>query len=147
MKKKLPDHKASCGNVFADAGMENANEHLLKARLVSRIQDQIDIRKINQTKASHLMGLAQPDLSNILNGRFRGFSVERLMRCLSSLDCEIEIVIRRDGKTLAIIPVLPPSSVETSRETRLKPNSNRRRITEPKILHQPNKPKEDLPER
>jgi predicted XRE-type DNA-binding protein len=104
MKKELPDHTASCGNVFADAGMEHADEHLLKARLVSRIQDQIDILKINQIKASQLMGLAQPDLSNILNGRFRGFSVERLMRCLSYLDCEVEIVIRRDGKTLATIP-------------------------------------------
>jgi len=101
MKEKLPDHEVSCGNVFADAGLPNAEDHLLKARLVSRIEDLMEERDLSQTKAARLMGLAQPDLSNILHGRFRGYSAERLMRCLSSLDGEIEI--RQRGKTLATI--------------------------------------------
>lgn len=101
MKKKLPEHEVSCGNVFADAGMHAADDHLLKAKLVSRIEDLIEERELSQTQAAKLMGLAQPDLSNILRGRFRGFSIERLMRCLSNLDGEIEI--RQRGKTLATI--------------------------------------------
>ncbi len=101
MKKKLPDHEVSCGNVFADAGLPAADDHLLKARLVSRIEDLMQERKLSQTQAAKLMGLAQPDLSNILRGRFRGYSAERLMRCLSILDGEIEI--RQGGKTLATI--------------------------------------------
>ena len=44
------------------------------------------------------MGLAQPDLSKILRGRFRGYSVERLMRGLSSLESDIEIVVRTRGR-------------------------------------------------
>jgi predicted XRE-type DNA-binding protein len=52
-------------------------------------------------QAARLIGLAQPDLSNILRGRFRGYSAERLMRCLSNLDGDIEI--RQRGKTLATI--------------------------------------------
>ena len=104
MTKKLPKHQKSCGNVFADAGMENADEHLLKAKLVSRIQDRIDERKLSQTKAAKLMGIAQPDLSNILHGRFRGYSVERLMRGLASLGCDLEIVVRTRGKIAAKIP-------------------------------------------
>jgi predicted XRE-type DNA-binding protein len=101
MKKKLPDHEASCGNVFADADLPNPEDHLLKARLVSRIEDLMEERNLNQTQAAKLMGIAQPDLSNILHGRFRGYSVERLMRWLSSLDGEIQI--RQRGKTLATI--------------------------------------------
>lgn len=104
MNMKLPQHERSEGNVFADAGVENSGEHLLKARLVSRIQDILTDSKLSQIKAARLMGLAQPDLSNILRGRFRGYSVERLLRCLSSLDCEVDIVIRKSGKTLARIP-------------------------------------------
>lgn len=102
MKKTLPEHELSHGNVFADAELPNAEEHLLKARLVSRLQDLIEERHLSQTKAAKLMGLAQPDLSNILHGRFRGYSAERLLRCLSSLDGEIEI--RQCGRTLATIP-------------------------------------------
>ena len=101
MKKKLPDHEVSCGNVFADAGLPQADDHLLKARLVSRIEDLMEERDLNQTNAARLMGIAQPDLSNILHGRFRGYSAERLMRCLSALGGEIEI--RQRGKTLATI--------------------------------------------
>jgi predicted XRE-type DNA-binding protein len=101
MKKKLPDHEVSCRNVFADAALPGAGEHILKARLVSRIEDLVEARGLSQTEAAKLMGLAQPDLSNILRGRFRGYSVERLMRCLSRLDGKIEI--RQRGKILATI--------------------------------------------
>ena len=101
MKKKLPDHAVCRGNVFADAGLPQADDHLLKARLVSRIEDLMEERELSQTHAAKLMGIAQPDLSNILHGRFRGYSAERLMRCLSALDGEIEI--RQRGKTLATI--------------------------------------------
>jgi Helix-turn-helix domain len=38
-----------------------------------------------QEGSAQLMGIAQPDLSNILRGRFRGYSVERLMRFLTAL--------------------------------------------------------------
>ncbi len=104
MTKNLPDHEISGGNLFADAGVENADEQLLKARLVSRIQDRIDERELSQTEAAKLMGLAQPDLSKILRGRFRGYSVERLMRGLSSLGSDIEIVVRTRGKADVKIP-------------------------------------------
>ena len=104
MTKNLPDHEISDGNLFADAGVENADEQLLKARLVSRIQDRIDERELSQTEAAKLMGLAQPDLSKILRGRFRGYSVERLMRGLSNLGSDIEIVIRTRGKADVKIP-------------------------------------------
>ncbi len=104
MTKNLPGHEISGGNLFAAAGVENADEQLLKARLVSRIQDRIDERELSQTEAAKLMGLAQPDLSKILRGRFRGYSVERLMRGLSNLGSDIEIVVRTRGKADVKIP-------------------------------------------
>ena len=104
MTKNLLDHEISGGNLFGDAGVENADEQLLKARLVSRIQDRIDERELSQTEVAKLMGLAQPDLSEILRGRFRGYSVERLMRGLSSLGSDIEIVVRTRGKADVKIP-------------------------------------------
>jgi len=57
----LPAHEVGSGNVFADIGRPDPEIHLLKARLVSRIQDIIAERKLTQTKAAALLGIAQPD--------------------------------------------------------------------------------------
>ena len=104
MRPELPEHEVSSGNVFADIGRPDPEAQLLKAQLVSRIQRIIDARRLTQVRAAQLMGIAQPDLSNILRGRFRGYSVERLMRFLTALDCEVDIVIRPRGE---------PDNVET----------------------------------
>jgi predicted XRE-type DNA-binding protein len=91
---KFPVETGS-GNVFADLGFPNPEEHLIKADLVFRIDDIIRHRKLTQTKAAAVMGLKQPDVSRLLSGDFRDFSVERLLRLLMALDRDIVIVIRR----------------------------------------------------
>jgi predicted XRE-type DNA-binding protein len=98
MTERLPDHEVGSGNVFADIGRPDPETHLLKAQLVSRLQDVLAERKLSQVKAAALLGIAQPDLSNILRGRFRGYSVERLLRFLAALGCEVEIVVRAPGQ-------------------------------------------------
>lgn len=82
------------GNVFADLGLADAEEHLVKASLVSRIDDIVRQRKLKQVEAAALTGLAQPDVSRLLRGDFRDFSVERLLRLLLALDRDVDIVIR-----------------------------------------------------
>ncbi|SFW21206.1 helix-turn-helix domain-containing protein [Nitrosovibrio sp. Nv17] len=85
-------------NIFADLGYVDAETHLLKAGLVSRIQDVIHAQKMTQTVAAKRMGLSQPDVSRLLKGHFRDISVERLMRMLTKLGYEVDIVIREHGK-------------------------------------------------
>jgi predicted XRE-type DNA-binding protein len=92
-----PEHEIGSGNVFADTGLPDAETHLLKAQLVSRIQDALDGRKLSQTAAAALMGIRQPDLSRILRGQFRGFSVERLMTMLAALGFEVAITLKPEG--------------------------------------------------
>jgi predicted XRE-type DNA-binding protein len=82
------------GNVFADVGLPDADTHLVKASLVSRIDDIVRQRRLTQVRAAALMGLKQPDVSRLLSGEFRDFSVERLLRLLIALDRDIDIVIR-----------------------------------------------------
>jgi predicted XRE-type DNA-binding protein len=92
-----PKHELGGANVFADIGLPDAETHLLKAQLVSRIQDILDKRGLSQTAASALMGIRQPDLSRILRGQFRGFSVERLMTMLAGLGFEVAITLKPEG--------------------------------------------------
>lgn len=85
----------SSGNVFADLGRPDADTHLLKAELVNRIDEIIRRRRITQAEAARLLGLSQPDVSRLLRGYFRDFSVERLLRLLMALGRDVDIVIRK----------------------------------------------------
>ena len=83
------------GNVFADLGLPDADAHLVKAELVSRIDDIIRRRGITQTEAARLLGLSQPDVSRLLRGDFREYSLERLFRLLTALGRDVDIVVRQ----------------------------------------------------
>lgn len=85
-------------NVFADLGFPDAETHLLKAQLMSRVQDTMQGRKLTQTETSRIVGVSQPDLSRMLKGQFRDVSVERIMRILTKLGCEVDIVVKPSGR-------------------------------------------------
>ena len=82
------------GNVYADLGYGDADEMLIKARLVTKIAEIIKSKGLTQTQAAELLGMPQPKLSNLLRGRFRGFSERRLMDCLVSLGRDVQIVVK-----------------------------------------------------
>ena len=87
------------GNVFADLGLPDADAHLLKAELVTRIDEIIRQRGLKQVEAAKLLGLSQPDVSRLLRGNFREYSMERLLRLLTALGRDVDIVIReRDSE-------------------------------------------------
>ena len=94
LKKKALEQEPSTGNVFADLGLADAEEHLIKAGLVVKIGRIIRQRELTQTAAAQLMGIDQPKVSAMLAGQFRGYSVERLMRFLVALGHDVEIVVK-----------------------------------------------------
>jgi len=85
----------SSGNVFADLGFAASGEELAKAQLASLIGQVIKRRRLTQTSAAALMGVDQPKVSALLNGRIANFSSERLMRLLTALGRDIDIIVRR----------------------------------------------------
>jgi predicted XRE-type DNA-binding protein len=85
----------SIGNVFADLGLGDADEHLLKARVALIVGETIAMLGLTQKAAADRLGIAQPDVSNILRGRLRGFSVDRLFDLARILGNDIEITVRR----------------------------------------------------
>jgi len=97
----------SSDNVFADIGLPNAEEHYLKARLVLTIDRLMKAHRLKQVDAARLFGVKQPDVSKMLRGDFRQFSVERLMRFLVALGQDVDIVITpsspRQGAQLSVV--------------------------------------------
>ena len=106
MRKKIA-YEESSGNVFADIGLPNAEEHLIKAQLVFKIDTLLRVRRLKQVDAAKLLGVAQPDISKMLRGDFRQFSVERLMRFLVALGQDVDIVVKphRGKRTAAQLRV------------------------------------------
>jgi predicted XRE-type DNA-binding protein len=87
-------YETGSGNVFQDIGVPNPEEHLVKAQLVFRIDGIIKERRLKQIEVADLLGIRQPDVSKMLRGEFRQFSVERLLRFLVALDQDVEIVVK-----------------------------------------------------
>ena len=85
----------SSGNIFKDLGFpdEEAKEELLKAQLGAEIFRILQSRKLTQTKAAKILGVKQPEISRLKGGKFSYYSVERLMRFLDRLNCEVSIHI------------------------------------------------------
>ncbi len=86
--------RASSGNLFADLGRPDAEEALTRVRLAQQIAEIIERQGLNQTEAATLMGLDQPKVSALVRGRLSGFSTDRLLRCLTALGQDVEIVVR-----------------------------------------------------
>ena len=91
----------SSGNVFADLGFAEPEEELTKAQLASHIRQVIKRRRLTQVTAATLMGVDQPKVSALLNGRLANFSSERLMRLLTALGQDVEIMVKTKPRNRA----------------------------------------------
>lgn len=88
------DFEESSGNVFADVGLPDAGDHFVKAKLIFKIDALMRERGLKQVDAARLFRMKQPDVSKMLRGDFRQFSVERLMRFLVALGQDVEIIVK-----------------------------------------------------
>jgi predicted XRE-type DNA-binding protein len=89
----------SSGNVFADLGLADSGERQTKVRLAMAINDVLERRGLSQPKAGELLGINQPKVSALSKYRLEGFSVERLMRFLTALNRDVEIVVHNKPRT------------------------------------------------
>ena len=91
MKK---DYEKSSGNIFADIGLPNSEQELLKAKLTVQIYRLIRERELTQSKAAELLGTTQSQLSALMRCRPVAVSVGRLMEYLTILGQDVEVTLR-----------------------------------------------------
>ena len=85
----------SSGNVFADLGSNNPEELKLKAKIAASVNSIIKHRHITQAQAASVLGVSQPQVSDLKKGKLKHFSVERLFDLLNALDRDVEIIIKK----------------------------------------------------
>lgn len=83
----------SSGNVFADLGLPDSEEMLIKSELVAKIAEIIRNRKLKQQEAAAILGMSQPKLSKMLRGQFHGISQAKLLEYLTLLGRDVQIVV------------------------------------------------------
>jgi predicted XRE-type DNA-binding protein len=95
---KNADVTEGSANVFADLGLPNADQELMKARLTLQIYRIIKDRGITQTEAGKILGIPQPHVSALARNRSGNFSVGRLIDFLTALGQDVEITVRPTRK-------------------------------------------------
>ena len=97
-KKRMTKQRISVtpgsGNVFADLGLENAEELLIKADLSLEIYKRVKTLGLSQAQAGKRLSISQPDVSRLMNGRHTRFSCDRLFVLLNRLGVDVEICLR-----------------------------------------------------
>lgn len=88
----------SSSNVFKDMGLAKPEERLFKAELAYRINNLIQKKGLTQKEAAQLLGVDQPRVSDLKQGRLSGFSIERLFKLLALLGQDIDIIIKPHNK-------------------------------------------------
>lgn len=87
------EYEEGSGNVFADLGLDDANELFARAQIGIHVFNLLKKRGLKQKEISKLLGIAQPDVSHLMNGHFNRFTTDKLMEFLRCLDQKVIIKI------------------------------------------------------
>ncbi|HEX5423350.1 MAG TPA: helix-turn-helix transcriptional regulator [Candidatus Acidoferrales bacterium] len=94
------------GNVFADLGLPNPEQELLKAQLALQIYTILKDSGMTQAEIAKLLGVQQPQVSLLMRNRAGNFSVGRLMELLTALRRDVEITVRPTRKEHGALSVI-----------------------------------------
>ena len=98
MTEEIKVHSSS-GNIFADLGIPNPDELLVKAELVHQISEIISTRQLTESETLELLSIDRSTLNNLLRGKLSEFSIEILFRFINILGSNIEIYVIANGRS------------------------------------------------
>jgi len=83
------DFVESGGNVFADMGLEDAEELMIRAQLGHAVRKILEGTKRKQREIAELLGIDQAEVSKLMGGKYHLFSEGRLLGFLNRLDRKV----------------------------------------------------------
>jgi predicted XRE-type DNA-binding protein len=105
-RKRIARVTQGSGNVFADLGLPNPEQELLKAQLTLQIYTILKGSGMTQVEIAKILGVQQPQVSLLMRNRAGNFSVGRLMEFLTALRRDIEITVRPTRKEHGALSVI-----------------------------------------
>ena len=83
------------GNVFADIGLEDADELFARAQIGIAVLKILQERKLKQREIAKLFGIQQSEVSHLMRAQFHRFSEGKLLGFLKKLDRKVMLVINQ----------------------------------------------------
>ena len=108
-KRKSTKAEIGSGNVFADLGLKDADELLARSQIGFHVFSVLEERKLRQREIAGILGIAQSDVSHLMNGHFSRFSTDKLLDFLRRLDRKVTIAVsaRRKGEPYQQVTFAP----------------------------------------
>jgi predicted XRE-type DNA-binding protein len=94
-RRKPIEFEEGSGNIFADLGLEDAGELYTRAQIGVHVFKILKDKKLKQREISGVLGIAQPDVSHLMNGHFSRFTTDKLLDFLKRLDQKVKIEVSR----------------------------------------------------
>ena len=90
----MSNHVTKC-SVFNDLGFNEAEADNLKIRaaLMRAIEKYIEDNKMTQASAAKLMGVYQPRISDLLQGKIDKFTIDMLVNMLAKAHVSVSLVV------------------------------------------------------
>ncbi len=108
-KRKPIKFEEGSGNVFADLGLRDANQHLARAQMGFHVFSILKEQKLKQREIADILDIAQPDVSHLMNGHFSRFTTDKLLDFLKRLDYKVTIEVSRhnEGEPYQQVTIAP----------------------------------------
>lgn len=87
------EFEESSGNIFADLGLDDADELFTRGQIGFGVFQILAERKLKQREIAEILGIAQPDVSHLMNGHFSRFTTDKLLGFLRRLDRKVTIQV------------------------------------------------------
>ena len=97
-RQKPIEFEESSGNIFADLGLKDSDELFARAQIGVHIFKILKDKKLKQREIAATLGIAQPDVSHLMNGHFSRFTTDKLLDFLKRLDRKVTIEVSRRHK-------------------------------------------------
>ena len=92
--RPAPAFEEGSRSVFADLGLEDADELHARAQLGFHVHTLLTARKLKQREIAALLGVKRPAASHLMNGHFSRFTTDKMLEFLKRLDQTVTIRIR-----------------------------------------------------
>ena len=97
-RRRSIEFEVSSGNVFADLGLKEADRLLARAQIGFHVFKILEEKNLKQREVASILGIAQSDVSHLMNGHFSRFTTDKLLDFLKRLGRKVTIEVSRHRK-------------------------------------------------
>jgi len=97
-KRKPIKFEDGSGNIYVDLGLKDGDQLRARAQIGFHVFKILKDQKLKQREIAEVLGIAQPDVSHLMNGHFSRFTTDKLLDFLKRLDRKVTIEVSRHHK-------------------------------------------------